>query len=224
MGWTRYAVYWAPGGALGDAGAEWLGWDLRRGAARPGLVEAPVARRYGFHATLRSPFRLSERVDEAAMRDVARRVARTLAPVPLGRLEVARLGSFVALVPEETKGIGVVADALVEGMEPIRAPLSDRELAKRRAGGLTGRQEHLLAQWGYPYVFDEFRPHLTLSGSSAADDITAKAEAHFRPVLEAETSLTYVSLVGEGADGLFRLIEDLPLGHGETSAESAASA
>lgn len=223
MGWTRYALYWAPGGALGDAGADWLGWDLRRGRALPGRIEAPTARRYGFHATLKPPFRLREGTAEAELLARARQVAAGLKPVSLGRLTLARLGSFMALVPETAAGIGSIADAFVEGLDGFRAPPSGAELARRRAGGLSERQDHLLACWGYPHVFDEFHPHLTLSGPDAPGDVEARAVAHFRPFLDEDTRLDGVSLVGEGPDGLFRLIADLPLGHG-MDPDSAASA
>lgn len=223
MGLTRYALYWAPGGALGDAGAAWLGWDLRRGEALPGRIEAPTARRYGFHATLKPPFRLREGAAEADLLACARQVAAGLKPVSLGRLKVARLGSFVALVPEAAAGIGRVADAFVEGLDGFRAPLSEAELARRRAGGLSARQEHLLHRWGYPHVFDEFHPHLTLSGPEAPEEVPVQAKARFRPFLDEDIRVAEVSLVGEGADGLFRLIGDLPLGHGAAS-ETAASA
>ena len=39
-----------------------------------------------------------------------------------------------------------------------------RELARRHANRLTPRQANLLAEWGYPYVFQEFRFHMTLTG------------------------------------------------------------
>jgi len=224
MGWTRYAVYWAPDGDLGEAGADWLGWDLRRGAARQGLVEAAAARRYGFHATLKPPFRLREGTSESALLSTARDIARGLAPVGLGRLSVARLGSFVALRPERAGGIGRVADALVEGLDGFRAPAPEAELAQRRAGGLGARQEAYLLRWGYPHVFEEFEPHLTLSGPGEPDEIRVRAEAHFGTCLSLEITLARVSLVGEGADGHFRLIADLPLGHAAASDDRAASA
>ena len=67
MSFTRYAIYYLPpAGALADFGARWLGWDVRRGAAAvqldlPGLRDATEApRKYGFHGTLKPPFRLAE--------------------------------------------------------------------------------------------------------------------------------------------------------------------
>ncbi len=38
-----------------------------------------------------------------------------------------------------------------------------KELQRRRAANLTPRQEFLLMHWGYPYVLDEFRFHMTLT-------------------------------------------------------------
>ncbi|MCS0466276.1 DUF1045 domain-containing protein, partial [Burkholderia mallei] len=37
------------------------------------------------------------------------------------------------------------------------------ERAKRAAAPLSERQRALLAEWGYPYVLDEYRFHMTLS-------------------------------------------------------------
>ncbi|HET6519502.1 MAG TPA: DUF1045 domain-containing protein, partial [Geminicoccaceae bacterium] len=42
-------------------------------------------------------------------------------------------------------------------------PSDAAELSRRRAAGLTARQDALLLAWGYPYVFEEFRFHLTLT-------------------------------------------------------------
>ena len=68
----RFAIYYAPrGGAFADAAAAWLGWDLTRGRAvaqpdLPGLVDLPgladltaEPRKYGFHGTIKPPFRLA---------------------------------------------------------------------------------------------------------------------------------------------------------------------
>ena len=40
---------------------------------------------------------------------------------------------------------------------------SAEELAQRRVARLSPRQEELLAQFGYPYVLDQFRFHMTLT-------------------------------------------------------------
>ena len=48
---------------------------------------------------------------------------------------------------------------------------SKADIAKRLEAPLTERQRELLVEWGYPYVLDEFRFHMTVSNSldKAAD-------------------------------------------------------
>ena len=83
--WRRQAIYFAPpaGSPLARFGAAWLGWDPEAGAEVEGLPvaglplprEALVAapRRYGFHATLKPPFRLAAGRDAAGLDDGGRR-------------------------------------------------------------------------------------------------------------------------------------------------------
>ena len=203
MGWARYAVYWLPDGSLGRAGADWLGWDARagRGAGR----EAPA--RYGFHATIVPPFRPADNAEGLA--DAARALAARLAPAPLGRLSVRRLDGFLALVPEVDPT--ALAAAVVEGLDGFRAPPREDELTRRRAAGLTAAQDALLARWGHPYVMDEFRMHLTLTGRDPGADAMARAEAAFAPHAGPHR-IEALSLAGQDAEGRFRLVEDLPLG------------
>ncbi|MEM7709533.1 MAG: DUF1045 domain-containing protein [Pseudomonadota bacterium] len=212
MDWTRYAIYWLPDGGLGRAGAEWLGWDARAGQA----MEAPapgtdVPRNYGFHATIKPPFRLAEGADSGGVAAAAREAVAALDPVDLGRLTVARPGRFLALVPERNPG--ALAAEMVAELDRFRAPAAETELARRRANGLTERQEEMLFRWGYPFVMEEFRMHLTLTGRDPRDGVEARARAVFEP-LTGPYRIEALSLVGEGSDGRFRLIEDLPLRDG----------
>ena len=48
--------------------------------------------------------------------------------------------------------------------DEFRRPADEAELARRRAADLTQRQEDLLLRWGYPYVLEQGRFHLTLTG------------------------------------------------------------
>ena len=81
------------------------------------------------------------------------------------RLAPAILGSFVALVPAEpAPALRALADAAVRRFEAFRAPLDPADRDRRLAGGLTERQRDHLLRWGYPYVFEEFFFHMTLSG------------------------------------------------------------
>ena len=205
MVWARYAIYWLPDGALGRAGADWLGWDARTG--RGDADGAPA--RYGFHATIKPPFRLAEGCDAVELAAAARALAAGLAPADLGRLTVARLGGFLALVPEREPA--ALAAAVVAGLDAFRAPPSAAERARRRAAGLTPSQAAMLDRWGYPHVMDEFRLHLTLTGRDPAGDARARTEAAFEP-LAGPHRIEALTLMGEDAQGRFHAVEDLPLG------------
>lgn len=175
---ARYAIYFAPDrhSPWWAFGAHWLGRNEHDNTAlaQPlpeGLSPAEFAgitaepRRYGFHATLKAPFRLSSAHDESDLVARLGRLAQTLAPVPLGSLHVAALGNFVALVPTtEPEGLQALAAACVTGLDDLRAPPEAGELARRRAASLDARETELLDRYGYPYVMDRFRLHLTLTG------------------------------------------------------------
>lgn len=201
----RYAIYWLPDGPLGRAGVDWLGWDVRAG--RGDGAAAPA--RYGFHATIKPPFRLAEGRDEAELTEAAQGLAARRALVDLGTLRVARVARFLALVPRRNPDR--LAAAMVEGLDALRAPASPEEVARRRAAMLTPAQDAMLVRWGYPYVIDEFRMHLTLTGRDPAEEMDARA----RDIFDAHAGphrIAALSLVGEDAQGRFHLIEDLPLG------------
>lgn len=179
----RAAIYFTPpaGAALTRAAAEWLGRSAFDGEpTRPRdkrldpLVEQPA--RYGFHATMKAPFRLAEDVD---LVDLDARLAAFCASrdaFDIDRLVIARLGSFFAFVPETPPvALAELADAVVRTFEPMRAPISEEEISRRDPDKLSERQREQLAQWGYPYVFHDFRFHMTLTGSVEKPD-RAKVE------------------------------------------------
>jgi len=175
---ARYAIYFSPAkhSAWWTFGAHWLGRDEHDDTAlpqseAPGISPAELKsitaepRRYGFHATLKAPFHLSAGHDEADLVARLGHLARTLAPVALGPLQLATLGNFVALVPEiAPEGLQALAAACVTDLDDLRAPLSEAKLARRQSARLDTRERELLALHGYPYVLERFRFHMTLTG------------------------------------------------------------
>ena len=217
-GYTRYALYYAPPpGPLAEFGAAWLGWDPETGqevahpavAGLPRAVEAITAtpRKYGFHGTLKPPFRLAEGIGIADLHAATEALTAQLPPVRLEGLRLARLGSFVALVPQgRSEGLEALATTLVESLDGFRAPPDARELARRRASGLSARQNALLERWGYPYVMEEFRFHLTLSGAlpeAEAEAVVAALGPVLAPRVPQPFRIHEVCLFGEGQDGRF---------------------
>lgn len=228
--YRRYAVYYTPPpGRFADFGASWLGWDLAAGQpvvqpVLPGLdLPALTAepRKYGFHATLKAPFRLAAGCQLGDLRDALAELASGLAPVILSGLRLARLGSFLALVPNENiLPLRNLAEKLVIQLDPLRAALTEAEISRRRPEILTARQRAYLDRWGYPYVKDEFQFHMTLSGA-LQPRVLDRFEQVLRPLLEVvpnPVEIATVTLVGEAADGRFHLIERVRLqGVPETS-------
>ncbi len=212
----RYAVYYLPENAeLADFGAMWLGWDVAQGVAveQPGVegIEAATRtpRKYGFHGTLKPPFRLADGADVAGLQaDIAALAAET-PPVEIAGLKLSRIGRFLALVPVgEAAGLARLAFACVTRLDRYRRPPSVEELERRRATGLTQRQDALLLKWGYPYVAEEFRFHLTLTGplDDGRSDGLQAAAARLLPDLPRPFPISSIALAGEGTDGRFREI------------------
>ncbi|MEM8730630.1 MAG: DUF1045 domain-containing protein [Pseudomonadota bacterium] len=219
MEFTRYALYFAPPTeapwtVLAKA---WLGWDMETGKA----LEHPVAagidvaditarpRKYGLHGTIKPPFRLAEGKTQADLESATRLLCTELRPVTLEGLQVAQMGGFMAIRPMgEAAALGQLAADCVAGLDAFRAPAPQAELDRRRAAGLTEAQEAYLQRWGYPYVMDEFRFHITLSRrlSSEASAADRWLKAHLDPLLPRPCHIRDMALVGEGSDGRFRLI------------------
>lgn len=220
---VRYAIYFAPGrdSALWQVGCRWLGRDPETGAAltpptiphctieRWGSLTAS-ARRYGFHATLKAPFRLIAGRTEDELVQALEAFAAQQRAFALPRLEVGGLGEFLALRPAETSaGLAALAAECVTQFDAFRRPPQPDETARRLASGLTPRQTSLLAQWGYPFVFDEYRFHLTLTDRLAADmrgEIETWLAGYFRTALSPRLLIDQISLfVERQAGGEFML-------------------
>ena len=208
----RFAIYFAPAATsnLWERAATWLGRD----AADGDIFEGPVAgldrdrllnltqsaNRYGFHATLKAPMALAEGTNEADLRAALTQFAARHRPVELGRLKLASLQGFLALMVDgENEALQDFAAHVVEDFDPFRAPMSVKDRASR-AKGLGERHIELLDAYGYPYVFEEFRFHMTLTdrlSEADAAEVTAAANTWFAPVLEEPVVLDRLSLFHE---------------------------
>ena len=174
----RYALYFTPPASdpLTLAAQRWLGRNAFTGAAleQPvvggfdvaalaGLTDDP--RRYGFHATLKAPFTLAEGRSEGELLAEIGRFAAEVQPFEIPQVVVGGLGSFFALVPGgDCEPLQTFAGEVVRRFERFRAPLTSADIARRKPDELTAEERQNLVQWGYPYVFDTFRFHMTLTG------------------------------------------------------------
>jgi hypothetical protein len=126
-----------------------------------------------------------------------------------------RVGRFIALTPSaHCPRLAALAAAAVRVLDPFRRPAGPAELARRRAAGLTAAQERNLIEWGYPYVLQEFRFHLTLTGNLTDPDAEVAMEtlATFTaPLCRDPLPLREICMFGERSDGYFELIRRYPL-------------
>ncbi len=220
MTFARFAIYFVPpaGEDWSRFATAWLGWNIETGAmvqppAIEGLNVAAITetpRRYGLHATLKPPFRLRDTQTQAVLENACARLAASHRTVTLSGVEIARLGRFLALRPlGNTHALNTLAAACVRDLDGFRAPPTEVELARRRDAKLTIEQDANLTNWGYPYVLDAFRFHITLTGKLDKATLAAAETAldqHLSRLLPSPFHIRDLALVGETEDGRFHLI------------------
>jgi hypothetical protein len=207
----RFALYYAPaaGSPLAEAAETWF--------ARPELTPLTVsARRYGFHATIKAPMVLRDGVGRPALETALAAFARTYRPVAIGRLRPTPIEGFIALTPvNQSPELTAFAADVVDAFEPFRAPLDRAETARRLAAPLTERQIALVERYGYPYVLDEFRFHMTLTDRLEPEPqrvLLSEAETWFRPTLAEPAVLDRLVLFRDpGHGGAFERLDDFRL-------------
>ncbi|WP_145109721.1 DUF1045 domain-containing protein [Cereibacter sediminicola] len=225
-GFSRYAIYWTPeDGPLARFGRGWLGWDpvTAEPVDHPAIGELPrdvalitqAPRKYGLHATLKPPFRLADGVDVTDLHAAVVALCPYLAPVTLPGLKLDRVGGFLALVPAgNEEPLADLAAEVMRALDGFRAPLTEAELARRRPERLTPRQRGHLADWGYPYVFDDYRFHVTLTGElpeAELSEVVTVLEPLLEPILAEPVRIGSLCLFAEASDGRFRMLERLPI-------------
>jgi hypothetical protein len=240
---SRYALYLAPPpeSELWRFGCDVIGRDAMTGARcdgfapegyTPGVWREMTSdpRRYGFHATLKAPFRLRLDLDQCDLGDAVAEFARRFEPFDAGELAAGTLATedgkaFVALRPEgDLKRLRAFEASVVRILDRLRA---FRHAERRNLARLTPRQAYYLDAWGYPYVLDEFRPHFTLTNAIAeADRVVRRLQQEFEfrvstPALRVD-ALTLFKECEPG--GEFRIMRRFSLGHPKRARRRSARA
>jgi putative phosphonate metabolism protein len=220
----RYAIYYAPapGSDLDRFGAQLLGYDAFSGGDLPfpdGILQAAPdwrdltgdPRKYGFHATLKAPMSLADGETETELLAACEAFASTSRAIPVIRPVVGSIEGFIAVIPAQppTALIQLAADCVRE-FDSFRTPLSDQDRARRNPSQLTPRQRAHLERWGYPYVMDDFRFHMTLTArlvSERRENIMAMLRERFARLGLEHLAIDQIALFRQqDAGSRFRII------------------
>ena len=224
MNFKRYAIYYVPSNNLFyKLGSSWLGWDTISGqpASQPEtdsavniqkITEAP--RKYGLHATIKAPFRLGNNVNALELERQLEILCGSIKPIEF-KLKLSELSGFFALTPTvKNTELRKLHSKVVRELDYFRAQPTKEEIIKRRENQLTSEQDQNLIKWGYPYIFEDFYFHITLTGKIPEDfrnKVKDEIENFFQPVLQQKINLSELALVGEAKDGNFYVIRQMPL-------------
>lgn len=207
----RCAIYFTPPrhNPLTIAAARWIGRDAFtderfEGVETSGILERDRAyltappRRFGFHATLKAPFGIAESGKLGVLSNALERFCAKRAPVTVPAMRIALIDDYFAFVPAAPCAeLTALAADVVGAFDSFRAPLSERDFAKRGREHLTDRQLNHLLNWGYPYVFDDFRFHMTLTGPVPRlerEHVAAVLDHYFGPLATAPLAIDHLAL------------------------------
>lgn len=207
----RYAVYYAPdaASALARFGAEHLGYDADSGrpvdlpadliAQVPDWLELTAdPRKYGFHGTLKAPFPLRSDRSEAELVEACAAFAAQPRMIPVIAPVVRTISGFTAMVPAEASfALNALAQDCVAVFDGFRAPMTPEDRARRKPENLTPRQVEQLDRFGYPYVGEDFRFHMTLTSRLPADRgpaVLALLQQRFAALDLAELAIDRIAL------------------------------
>lgn len=222
---SRYGIYFSPkpGARLHALGSQWLGRDAVTGdTLDPELPDSLTRdewsrattspRRYGFHATLKPPFRLAEGMALEDLQLALRKFAASHQSFEAPSLCVAPLGRFLALIlTEPSDTFSELAADSVSEFERFRAPATEEELSQRLRDSLSAREREHVLRWGYPYVFDTWKFHMSLTGSLPPESLPPLAlrlRERFAQVSEQPLLVDSVCIFHEPFPGApFRLVD-----------------
>lgn len=238
---SRYAIYYCPEREtrLWQLASAWLGRDASTDQDTPPIehlnlpqddIDTATATpsRYGFHATLAAPFELAEHHSEQQLCDALSGFCSKVSPFATP-LEVQRLHHFLALAPVvPDPDLDMLAESCLRAFDIFRAPLSSYDRARRDTPDLSRHQRELLARWGYPYVLDAFRFHMSLTGALSPDILVpmqSELRALFSEVLRTPVAITGLTLVKQLDRGKpFKWVRQFPFTADEVISRPSRSA
>lgn len=185
MSKPRYAIYFVPEQTtrLGQFGDHWFGRTSEKLLVEEVVTGLSVERyqkiiqsprHYGFHGTLKAPFELHSNYNFQHLDTALTEFCNTFSPFNIGALALRAIADFIALVPEnDLRQLQQLHQRLIKELNNLRAPLSNYDRDRFIARNLTHDQEGYLDRYGYPFVLNSFKFHLTLTSSLPEQERTA---------------------------------------------------
>ena len=151
---------------------------------------------------MKAPFELAAGKTLADLQEAVQRLGAAQPAFTAPPLKVSAIGPFLALtLSAPCPALQALAAAAVTELDDLRAPLSEADLARRLQSDLSERQRELLQAWGYPYVLEEFRFHMTLTGPigehARRDDLRDRLAERFRPLLAQPVPVSEICLYSQ---------------------------
>lgn len=218
MTFERYAIYWMPSSSslLDEFARRWFGgadsFDLEPDLAARAVM---TPKRYGFHATVKAPFRPVPGISPQEMNAELERFCARRRRIVTSPLALERFQHYLALCPSGRRAeLEWLASECVVHFDRFRAPLNGED-HERRKGTLSSREAAHFKQFGYPYIFDLFYFHISLAGpldSRELDNVSAALRPRLGTMASEDFILDELCLCGDPGNGRdFEVIGRFPL-------------
>ena len=171
--------------------------------------------KYGFHATLKAPFRLKRNVKTKNFYDVISHIAAQHSRFKIKGLKIVYSKKFTFITSRKPNKLLInLENDLVKHLDTFRAELNKTEIKKRIPDSLTFKQNKYLKEWGYPFVFDQFKFHMTLMNQNN-NKLSNKQKLELEKLIYKTSNnvieFNEISLLGENKNGHFEEIKRFKL-------------
>ena len=185
---NRYAIYFAPSetSKIGQFGRLLLKRTAKKMVDEGMLTDLPkelhrkiikTPQHYGFHGTLKAPFELHPDYNLYHLDTTLIKFCSSFPDFSIKSLKLQIIAEFIALVPNgEVERLYQLHRKLTEEFNYLCGPLSDFDRDRFLARGLTNGQKKYLCRYGYPFILDSFKFHLTLTSSLTENEQTTCLE------------------------------------------------
>lgn len=174
----RYIISFAPKSTsmFWKLGALWFGYDASRNAYTkntlvPGMPKehhdaaVTTARRSGFNIILTGPFQLTAGMPEELLKTTISLYCQSLSTLQTGPLSIIETAHKLSISAQEiSPQVQKLADDIVLEFNAFRLPANPLPEDSPIRAALTPGQLKNLIEWGQPYIFEELKFQIPLTG------------------------------------------------------------